>query len=69
MQGYEGMCDVHVLLLVHPIQLDTGEEAGAASLDDAVGHRLTCVVVGDIGWRQVLWYPPMPLGGGSSLVS
>ena len=43
------MCDVQVLLLVQHIQLDTCEEAVVASLDDAMGHRLTRVVVGDIG--------------------
>ena len=52
------MCDVQVLLLVHHIQLDTCEEAGVASLDDAMGHRVTRVLVGDICRYQVLWYPP-----------
>ena len=58
MHGYAGMCDVHVLLLIHHIQLDTGEEAVVASLDDAMGHRLIRVLVGDICRHQVLWYPP-----------
>ena len=52
------MCDMHVLLLVQHIELDTCPEAVVASLDDAMGHRLICVLVGDICRHQVLWYPP-----------
>ena len=58
MHCYVGMCDMHVLLLVQHIELDTCTEAAVASLDDAMGHRLVRFLVGDICRYQVLWYPP-----------